>query len=123
MSLLRRAACPQRLVPKRVCEAVKNPLIGGPNQKARGAITSGFAGGGAKRLGGKGYGIMADWCDHGYSFTKGQAITGMPHWPLWCGGGVPDKFIKIDPDVHFNLQGGAGPFIKGIFALVNPASL
>lgn len=68
--------------------------------------------------GGKGYGIMADWCDHGYSFTKGQAITGrgvsieatvdfsqgMPHWPLWCGGGVPDKFIKIDPDVHFNLQ-------------------
>lgn len=29
---------------------------------------------------------------------------GMPHWPLWCGGGVPDKFIKIDPDVHFNLQ-------------------
>ncbi|KAF4756264.1 hypothetical protein FOZ62_004363 [Perkinsus olseni] len=76
MSLLRRAACPQRLVPKRVCEAVKNPLIGGPNQKARGAITSGFAGGGAKRLGGKGYGIMADWCDHGYSFTKGQAITG-----------------------------------------------
>ena len=56
-----------------------------------------FAGGGARRVGGFGYGIMAEWTGTGYSWSKGP-LTGLPYYPTM--GGVPDKFIKIDANNH-----------------------
>lgn len=57
-----------------------------------------FAGGGARRVGGFGYGTQVEWFGTGYSLSKGS-LTSMPYYPAIYGG-VPDKFIKIDYRNH-----------------------
>ena len=59
---------------------------------------SGYSGGGTRVKGGMGYGYRVDlpW-KSGYSLLSGS-LTG-PIRP----GGVPDKFIKLWPENHFNL--------------------
>ena len=59
---------------------------------------SGYSGGGTRVKGGMGYGYRVNmpW-NSGYSFFRGSLTA--PIRP----GGVPDKFIKLWPENHFNL--------------------